>query len=142
MRKFIVLIILMIPFYSLVQNASTHTHTPNDGVKPQTGPVIVKGIELLTHESVIDKNITIKALSGFIKALEVAVKNSYKSSEQGELLLQIEIKSSERFATTMKYQGNLSSEFLQKIYDNIAQVSSINTKKENIKFQVHYAIGI
>ena len=142
MRKLIVLIILMFPFYSLAQNTSTHIHTPKGGVKPQTGPVIVKSIELLTHESVIDKNLTIKDLTGFIKELEAAVKNSYKSTEQGELLLQIEIKSSERFATIFKYQGNLSTEFLQKIYDNIAQVSSINTKKENIKFQVHYVIGV
>ena len=142
MRKLIVLIILMFPFYSLAQNTSTHIHTPKGGLKPQTGPVIVKSIELLTHESVIDKNLTIKALTGFIKELEAAVKNSYKSAEQGELLLQIEIKSSERFATTFKYQGNLSTEFLQKIYDNIAQIISINTKKENIKFQVHYVIGV
>ncbi|TMP30760.1 hypothetical protein [Pseudoalteromonas rubra] len=142
MRKLIVIIILLFPFCSLAQNTSTHTHTPKGGVLPQTGPVIVKSIELLTHESVIGKNLTIKTLSGFIKELEAAVKNSYKSPAQGELLLQIEIKSSERFATTLKYQGNFPSEFLQKIYDNVAQISSINTKKENVKFQIHYVIGV
>ena len=143
MRNLIVVIItLMLPFYLLAQNASDHIHIPQGSVKPQTGPIIVKGIKLVTHESVINKNLTIKDFGDFIKELESAVKNNYKSSEQGELFLLIEIKSSERFTTTLKYQGNLSPEYLQKIYDNIAQISTINSKSENIKFQVHFSIGV
>lgn len=126
----------------LVNSNNTHVHMPEGGIKKQTGPITVKNIQLLTHESILEKNIEINKLSDFIKQLETAIKSSYQNNEQGELLVKIELKKSERFEIAIQHQGNLSQSFLQKIYDNIANVKSINTQNDSVQFQVHYLVGL
>ncbi len=119
-----------------------HVHTPEGGVKKQSGPIKVVNVQLLTHESVLEKNIKTEELAEFIKNLEQAVKSSYLQKEKGELLVKIELVKDSEFGFRFQSRGNLTNAFLQRVSDNIVKLKNLSPLKDSVSFQVHYIIGV
>ncbi|WP_281559955.1 hypothetical protein [Thalassomonas sp. RHCl1] len=119
-----------------------HVHTPEGGVKKQSGPIKVVNVQLLTHESILEKNIKTEDLVEFMKSLEQAVKSSYLQNEKGELLVKIQLVKDSEFGFRFQTRGDLTNAFLQRVSDNIVKLKNLTPLNDSVSFQVHYTIGV
>ena len=115
-------------------------HKPQTQEPQQTGPIQMSGMVLLTEEHVIENNLNIHDLVAFIDRVKLAVEQISSTNEEGELLLQFELNSSENFNLKMSYAGDLSDTFLKSIFDGAKKVESINTKTELVRFQIKFSV--
>lgn len=115
-------------------------HKPQTQKPQQTGPIQMSGMVLLTEEHVIENNLNIHDLVAFIDRVKLAVEQTSSTNEDGELLLQFELNSSENFNLRMSYAGELSDTFLKSIFDGVKKVESINTNSEVIRFQIKFVV--
>lgn len=115
-------------------------HKPQIQKPQQTGPIQMSGMVLLTEEHVIENNLKIHDLVAFIDKVKLAIEQTSSTNEQGELLLQFELNSSENFNLRMSYAGELSDSFLKSIFDGVKKVESINTDTDVVAFQIKFIV--
>ena len=119
------------------------TYEPQKQKKENESRLENLGIRLLSSQEEFEANIDVSTLSAYTKAIEsriLEIIESYPNS--GDILLQVEISNNNSPKYKMSYQGNLTQEILQKIYDSLNKENGIRTKKSNVAFQIHYKIKI
>lgn len=116
-------------------------YQPEAGVKHQLGRIKNAGVRLLSTQEDFSKNTTVEELAkliGFIQ--EVLIKETEGLEEGGEILLQIELRKHDHAEFKMSYQGKLTEEYLQRVYDAMKTVE-YNTKVSTVTLQVHFVVS-
>ena len=95
------------------------------------------GIRLLTLESDVAKNLSVKGLSGFIRNIEVEANSAAGDTKsKGVILLQVSLEPKESPDYKMSFQGDVSQEILQRFYDKLQALAFPIVRVSNVTFQV------
>ena len=121
--------------------ADWETYTPKGGVKPPTSHLKNNGIRLLDDQDKFGRNVDVTELAKFVKQMNSILEENSGSFPVGtKLLVQISIHSKKNPSFKIAYQGEITKEQLQAIYDNLGKKLKFTTKSETVKFECEYEI--
>jgi hypothetical protein len=118
-------------------------YTPEDGVKPVSGPVQPLNVILLTDQNKIPGIISIDKLADFIKDIDnTVIKELAGVKEKGQIILQFTLYADKKPKVGLSYKGDLKTENLNKVSQKVEQSSlGIRTEKDSCMFQSHYGVN-
>lgn len=157
MKSYMILIAIFTSVFSVFSEESTYvspadesgngyradwkTYTPKDGIKPPSSHLKSNGVRLLDEQDKFGRNIDVKDLAGFVKKMDAILEASSASFPVGtKLLVQISIHAKDDPSFKIAYQGEISKQQLQDMYDSLGKNLRVSTKSETLKFECEYEI--
>ncbi|HEY0683867.1 MAG TPA: hypothetical protein VGD45_16160 [Steroidobacter sp.] len=116
------------------------TYLPEGGIVDQKGRVTNAGVRLLSSQADFERNTTVQDLARLIGYIqEVLTRAAEPFKEGGEILLQVSLSKDAEPAFEMSFQGDLTTELLQRFYDSLSEIDA-RAEQSTVALQIHFVI--
>lgn len=120
------------------QNYSPQNPQPAD----PNAKVKLEGVRLLNDQDTIAANLSTEDLSSYVKAVTTALEPvALEAKTPFQVMLQFELKPSEKATIQIASQGEVTDEILQKVYDASLSVTAPQPSAQPVSFQATVSVN-
>jgi hypothetical protein len=107
------------------------------------GPVRLDHVRLLSPQELVATNVTVDALTRFMKNIEAHVAAQLQDSAVSfEALIQYTLSSDQAPQLHMAARGDVPREQLQQLHNALTLVEPLRTREDPITFQMHFVVDV